>query len=233
MFPACAIYIGGSLLVIQKKVCYRLSLDLLITKCAEVEMKKICLITLSLVLSSTLIACDSSPESHSSTNANTSATIAATPTPATSSAEPTVVNTESKELADGSTVLTKTYSDGSKTEERSFKSGPVTTVRRRTTSSGVTAHVTHRENGEEVEIKDSSWIDKAMDATGDALATAASKTKSGVETAIDKTKEGAQKTGSVVKEGAQKTGSAVKEGAKDVGKGLKKVGEKVKDKVKN
>lgn len=205
-------------------------------------MKKVCLIAL-LILGSSLAGCGSNTESQPSTN--TSSAPESTAPAATSSAEPAVVKTETTELDDGSTIVTKTYADGSKTEERSFKSGPLVTAKRQTTAGGEsTVRVRHRESGEEVEIEDRSWVEKSMDATGDALATAASKTKGGVETAVDKTKdgtmtaaektkEGAQKTGSVVKEGAQKTGSAVKEGAQKVGKGLKKVGGKVKDAVKN
>lgn len=205
-------------------------------------MKRTLLTLLLIVFGCAMMACGSNPESGVANNNSSSPTTA---TPATPTAEPTVVKTESSELADGSTLVVKTYSDGTKTEERSFKTGPLTKVERRTAKDGATmAYVTRREGGEEVEIKDRSWVEKSMDATGDALATAASKTKEGVETAAsktkegvetaaEKTKEGAKTAAEKTKEGAQKTGSAVKEGAQKVGKGLKKVGEKVKDKVKN
>lgn len=194
-------------------------------------MKRTLLTLLLIVFGCAMMACGSNSESGVANNNSSSPTTA---TPATPTAEPTVVKTESSELADGSTLVVKTYSDGTKTEERSFKTGPLTKVERRTAKDGATtAYVTRREGGEEVEIKDRSWVEKSMDATGDALATAASKTKEGVETAAEKTKEGAKTAVEKTKEGAQKTGSAVKEGAEKVGKGLKKVGEKVKDKVKN
>ena len=74
-----------------------------------------------------------------------------------------------------------------------------------------TARVTYRDDSTDVEIKDESWIDKAMDATGDALATAAHKTKEGAKAAADK----AEDVGDATKKGAKKAAKAEKGRAKE------------------
>jgi hypothetical protein len=196
-----------------------------------------------------LLACNSDGDPTTSANQGGG-------TPATKPSEPTIVKTDTLQQPDGSTIVVKTYSDGSKTEERSFASGPLTKVTRQTTADGKTsARVTHRDTSEETELEDESWVDRSMEATGDALATAAEKTKAGAGTAVDATKKGAAtavdatkegavtaadatkkgavKTAEVTTDAAKKTGSAAKKGAKSVGKGAKKLGGKLKDAVKN
>ena len=57
-----------------------------------------------------------------------------------------------------------------------FKSGRLSKVTRETSANGTRAvRVTYRADGKEKELKDPSWIDKAMDATADALVEVADK----------------------------------------------------------
>ncbi|MEP7271898.1 MAG: hypothetical protein ABI882_10380 [Acidobacteriota bacterium] len=162
------------------------------------------------------------------------------PTPSPTVAPPTVTETKSIANKDGSTTVVRTFSDGSKSEERTFKTGEIATVRRVTQTSGERrAHVVYRKDNSEVEVSDPTWVEKSMDATGSALAVAARKTESGVKTGVNATVEGAKTVGSATKkgaivagektvEGAKMVGEKTKEGVKAVGKGLKKVGEKIK-----
>jgi hypothetical protein len=207
-----------------------------------------------LLLSGLLSACtpiNNTPASPSPTPTLGSPAVTATPVPS-----PTriVTNTRTIENKDGSSTLVTTYSDGTTSEERTFKAGRLSRVTRNTNAAGQrTVKVTYREDAREVELQDQSWADKAMDATGDALATAASKTKQGAVEVADKaedvgdaTKKGVKKGVREVGDKAEDVGDATKKGVKkgvreigdkaeDVGdavkKGAKKVGKKVKDVV--
>jgi len=96
----------------------------------------------------------------------------------------TVTGTQTVENKDGSTTTITSYSDGSKTEVRNFKAGSLARVTRETSPTGKrTARVTYRADNRESEISDESWIEKSMDATGDALDVAAKKTASASKTA--------------------------------------------------
>ncbi|MGE0128829.1 MAG: hypothetical protein AB7U82_12180 [Blastocatellales bacterium] len=195
---------------------------------------------------------------------STTATTAPSPTPAVASTSTpiasarTVTGTNTIENKDGSTTVVTHYSDGSKTEARTFKSGRLSTVTRETSAAGArTARVTYRADSKEVEVKDPSWVDKSMDATGNALVEAADKaedvgdaTKKGAREVADKAedvgdaaKQGARKAedkakdaGSAIKKGAKKGANETADKAEDVGdamkKGAKKAGSKIKDIVK-
>jgi hypothetical protein len=147
-----------------------------------------------------------------------------------------IAETTTAENRDGSRTVVTKYSDGSRTEERTFKSGRLSKVTRETSANGTrAARVTYRADGKEREIKDPSWIEKAMDATAEALVEAADK----AEDVGDATKQGAREVG----DKAEDVGDAAKKGAReaadkaeDVGdaakKGAKKAGRKIKDAVK-
>jgi hypothetical protein len=195
-------------------------------------MKKTLMPALCL-LAGLLTACSTSDQPVPATTPTPIPTLGsvATPTPMPA---PTVLKTETKNRADGSEVVTTYYSDNSKREVRTFKKGALVSVERKTSADGtVNAKVVRRADNSEIEVNDKSWIDKSMDATGDALATAASKAKDVGEKVGDTTKEAAKDVGGAVKEGAEKTGSAAEKGAKEAGKGAKKVGETVKKTVTN
>jgi hypothetical protein len=201
-----------------------------------------------------LSAChgDSTSTPAPSTTATPLATVAPTNTPL--AIIRSITDTKTIENKDGSTTVVTMYSDGSKSEVRTFKSGHLARVARDTSASGTrTARVAYRDDSAEIEVKDESWIDKSMDATGDALATAARKTKAGVKAAANETADKAEDVGDATKKGARKAadkaedvGSAIKKGVKkgatetadkaeDVGsavkKGAKKAGSKIKDAV--
>jgi hypothetical protein len=135
--------------------------------------------------------------------------------------------------------LVTNYSDGSKTEVRTFQSGRLSRVTRDTSASGDrTVRVSYRKDSSEVEIKDPSWAEKAMDATGDALATAADKTKAGAREVADKaedvgdaTKKGARRAVDTTKKGAVEAADKAEDVGDAVKKGAKKAGSKVKDVV--
>ena len=166
-----------------------------------------------------------------------------TPTPtATVAPSPTAlpraaVSTSTIENKDGSATVVTTYNDGTKTEVRTFKTGKLARVTRTTDASGTrTVHVSYRADDADVEIKDESWIEKSMDATGDALAVAADKTKSGLKTAARETADKAEDVGDATKKGAKKVASETADKAEDVGdavkKGAKKTAKKVKEVIK-
>jgi len=162
------------------------------------------------------------------------------PTPAAApagTAARTVSATNTVENKDGSITTTINYSDGSKSEVRTFRSGRLSTARRETSATGGrVACVTYRADNKEVELKDSSWVDRSMEATGDALVEVADK----AEDANDQVKKGAREVGDkaedvggAVKKGAKKgaretadkaedVGDAVKKGAKKTGRAIKK-----------
>jgi hypothetical protein len=196
-------------------------------------MKNVWMATLCL-LCGFITACSSSDQTASTATASPSPTVATVVATPTAPPAPSIVKTENKKHPDGSETLITYYSDGSKREVRTFKAGPLMTVERQTKVDGtMTAHVVHRRDNSETEIKDKSWIDKSMDATGDALAKAVSTTKDVGEKVGDTAVKGATATGEAVKEGAEKTGSGAEKGAKEVGKGAKKVGKTVKKAVTN
>jgi hypothetical protein len=201
-------------------------------------MRKAILFSAVLAIGLALAGC--ATETATTTTAPvTSPTITTAPTATPMPAVRTVTGTSTIENKDGSTTLVTNYSDGSKTEVRTFKRGRLTTVTRETSADGSRAvRVSYRNDNSEVEIKDPSWAEKAMDATGDALATAADKTKMGAVEAADK----AEDVGDAAKKGARKTVDATKKGAveaadkaEDVGdavkSGAKKTGRKIKDVV--
>jgi hypothetical protein len=151
-----------------------------------------------------------------------SGTMTASSTPEASPTEPTgarsVTGTNTVENSDGSTTVVINYSDGSRSEERTFKSGRLSKVTRETSANGTRAvRVTYRADGKEKELKDPSWIDKAMDATADALVEVADK----AEDVGDATRQGAREAA----DKAEDVGDAAKKGAK-------KAGRKIKDAVK-
>lgn len=156
-------------------------------------------------------------------NATVSPTVAPT-------VSPTVTGTKTSENRDGSTTVVTNYSDGTQTETRTFKTGRLASVTRSTDASGKkVARVTYREDSREVELNEPSWVEKSMDATGDALAVAASKTKQGALEVADK----AEDVGDATKKGTKKVINEIGDKAEDVGdatkKGAKKVGQKLKD----
>lgn len=177
---------------------------------------------------------------HSETATNTT-TPTTTVTPLSSPAPTATVlavvrsitGTNSIENKDGSTTLVTSYSDGSKTEVRTFKSGRLTQVRRETTATGVrTARVTYRDDSTDVDVEEPGWVEKSMDATGDALATAARKTKAGVKKGINETGDKAEDVGDATKKAAREVGDKAEDVGDAVKKGAKKAGKKIKDAVK-
>jgi hypothetical protein len=195
----------------------------------EEKMQKV--LALSLLCAAAFAAGACNNDSGSSPAPSTTATPLASITPAGTpiASARTVTDTRTVENKDGSTTVVTTYSDGSKSEVRTFSTGRVARVTRDTSGTGVrTARVTYRDDSTDVEIKDESWIDKAMDATGDALATAAHKTKEGAKAAADKaedvgdaTKKGAKKAANETADKAEDVGDAVKKGAKKTGRAIK------------
>lgn len=219
-------------------------------------MRKIFAIGFLLVTGLLLAACETT------TPTNTSTTTSPTPVAAVTGASSpiaivrSVTGTNTIENKDGSTTVVTSYSDGSKTEVRTFKTGRLTRVTRETPAGGAaprSVRVVYRDDNAEVDVDDPNWVEKSMDATGDALAVAARKTKAGAIEAADKAedvgdaaKKGARKGASETADKAEDVGDAVKKGAKkgasetadkaeDVGdavkKGAKKTGKAIKDAV--
>jgi len=147
-----------------------------------------------------------------------------------------VTGTTSVENGDGSKTVVINYSDGSRSEERTFKSGRLSKVTRETSANGTRAvRVTYRADGKEKELKDPSWIDKAMDATADALIEVADKAedvgdgaKKGAREAADK----AEDVGDAAKKGAREAADKAEDVGDAAKKGAKKAGRKIKDAVK-
>jgi hypothetical protein len=99
----------------------------------------------------------------------------------------------------------------------------VAKVTRDTSPSGTrTARVTYRNKNDEVEIKDPNAVEKAMDATGDALSTAASKTTAGVKTGATEVADKAEDVGDATKKGVKKGATEAADKAEDVGDAAKK-----------
>jgi hypothetical protein len=133
-------------------------------------MKKTLMPALCL-LAGLLSACSTSDQPVPATTP-TPIPLVATPTPMPA---PTVVKTETKNRADGSEVVTTYYP--------TIASGrfvPLKGCSGLGRAEDECRWHSQRKGGptadnSEIEVNDKSWIDKSMDATGDALATAASK----------------------------------------------------------
>src|SRR5256884_1662522 len=132
--------------------------------------------------------------------------------------------------------ITTTNENGVKTETRTFKNNPRVSRIVVTTRDGNRTVKVYSPSGEEREMK--SGPEKALDATGEAVAdsvgfvkdkgsnvvdktkdtgsTVIDKTKEGTRTAIDKTKEGAEVVKDTSTSTAKKVGSKTKEGAETV-----------------
>jgi hypothetical protein len=147
-----------------------------------------------------------------------------------------VTGTTTVENGDGSKTVVINYSDGSRSEERTFKSGRLSKVTRETSANGTRAvRATYRADGKEKELKDPSWIDKAMDATADALVEVADKAedvgdaaKKGAREAADK----AEDVGDAAKKGAREAADKAEDVGDAAKKGAKKAGRKIKKAVK-
>jgi hypothetical protein len=137
--------------------------------------------------------------------------------------------------SDGSKVEIRTAADGTKTEVRTFPSGEVVRTTRTTHPGGKREAVVEFRDGRKAELKDESDIERALDATGDAIADAARKSwevsKDVGRTVGDKAEDVAGKTVDTTKAVAGKTADKTKEVGQEIGKGAKKVGKKIKDKI--
>jgi hypothetical protein len=133
---------------------------------------------------------------------------------------------------DNSEITTTTDANGTKTETRVFRNNPRVSKVVVTTRNGNRTVKVYSRNGEERELK--SQPERALEATGDAIAdaagwvaekteTAAEKTKEGAKTAAEKTGKAAKTVGEKTAEGAKTVGQKTKEGAKKTGKAIKKV----------
>jgi Tfp pilus assembly protein PilV len=172
------------------------------------------------------VACQQSTESNANANANTGETAT------TTTAGP-----------DNSDITTTTDKNGVKTETRTFRNNPRVSKVVVTTSNGSRTVKVYSPSGEERELKNQP--EKALDATGDAIAdaagwvkdksvTAADKTKEGAKTVADKTVDTSKKvtdktvdTSKTVanksKAGAKTVVDETKEGVRKTGKQIKKI----------
>ena len=132
--------------------------------------------------------------------------------------------TQVVQKSDGSKVETTTASDGTRTEVRTFASGDVSRVVRTTPPGGKPKVVVELRNGKKTEFEDQSDIDRAMEATGDAIAIAAQK-------AWDATKKIGAEIGDKAKDLANKTVDTTKDAGSKVDKETRKAAKKAKDKV--
>ena len=126
--------------------------------------------------------------------------------------------------SDGSKVETTTAADGTRTEIRTFTSGDVSRVIRTTSPGGKPKVVVELRNGKRTEFEDQSDIDRAMEATGDAIASAARKT-------WEASKEIGSEIGDKAKDLANKTVDATRDAGSKVSKEAKKAAKKARDKV--
>jgi hypothetical protein len=176
-----------------------------------------------------LVACTANSDTM-----RASSTPEATPTGPTGARA--VTGTTTVENKDGSRTVVINYSDGSRSEERTFKSGRLSKVTRETSANGTrTLRVTYRADAKEKELKDPSWIEKAMDASADALVEAADKAedvgdaaKKGAREAADK----AEDVGDAAKKGAREAADKAEDVGDAAKKGAKKARRKIKDAVK-
>jgi len=173
-------------------------------------------------------SCSSTDTTNANTNANANAN--------------TVSETATTTAPDNSEITTANQ-NGVKTETRTFRNNPRVSRVVVTTRDGNRTVKVYSPSGEEREMK--SGPEKALDATGDAIAdsvgfvkdksvTAADKTKEGTKTVVEKGSDTAktvgQKTADTSKTVANKTVDTTKtvvdktaEGAKKTGKAIKKV----------
>ena len=190
-------------------------------------MKKF--LTLSAILSLAIMAAScSSADNTANSNANTGNTASTT------------------KLGPDNSEITTTNENGVRTETRTFKGNSRISKIVVTTKDGKSTAKAYGPNGEEREL---SAPEKALNATGDAIADSAGwvkdksvdttkdvadKTKDATKTVADKTVEGTEKVvnktadtaktaGTKTKEGAKAVVNTTKEGAKKTGNALKKV----------
>jgi hypothetical protein len=205
------------------------------------DVKKSLLIGSCALALAALNACgggDNANSTNANANMNTANTSGAN---TTSSTTTTTTNTSD------ASEITRTEENGAVTQTRTFKSGRVEKVVVTTREGKRTARVYARDTGE-IRALPEDKIDTALNATGDAIASAAGfvadkagdvghATVEGGRTVIDKTAEGAKTAGQKTAEGAKAVGGATAEGAKTVGdktvEGAKKVGSAVKNAVKH
>jgi hypothetical protein len=196
----------------------------------RIKMRKTLVFSFLFVVGTLLVACHSETATNTTTPTTTITPLSSvTPVGTPVASVRRITGTNTIENKDGSTTAVTTYSDGSKTEIRTFKSGRLTQVQRETSDSGTrTARVTYRADSAEVSVEDPSWVEKAMDATGDALAVAARKTKAGAVEVGDK----AEDVGDATKKGAREAADKAEDVGDAIKKGAKKTGKKIKDAVK-
>jgi hypothetical protein len=134
-------------------------------------------------------------------------------------ANTTVASTTTRPGPDDSEITTTTDANGVKTETRVFRNNPRVQRVVVTTANGRRTVRVYSPSGTEKAVDD---VGDALEATGDAIASAAGwtveKTKEGVVEAGDKLEDVGDKTAS----GAKKVGEKVGEGAKKTGKAIKK-----------
>jgi hypothetical protein len=164
------------------------------------------------------VACQQTSESNANANAN-----ANTAETVTTTAGP-----------DNSDITTTTDKNGVKTETRTFRNNPRVSKVVVTTTNGTRTVKVYSPSGEESELK--SAPEKALDATGDALADAVGWVKDKSGTVADKTKEGAKtvgdKTVDTSKKVADKTVDTTKTVVDKTKEGTKTVVDKTKTGVK-
>jgi hypothetical protein len=184
------------------------------------------LLTLALIAASIAWAagCSSSDNSNATAGANTNTNPEAAYTAPITAPGP------------DNSQITTTNENGVKTETRTFSNNPRVSKVVVTTRDGNRTVKVYSPSGEEREMK--SGPEKALDATGEAIAdsvgfvkdkggnvvdktkdtgsTVVDKTKEGTRTGIDKTKEGAETVKDTTTNTAKKVGSKTKEGADTV-----------------
>jgi hypothetical protein len=155
----------------------------------------------------------------------------------------TTPSAQEVEKEDGSVVTETKAPDGTVTEIRTFETGEVSRVTRTTPPTGRRTAAVEFRDGRKVDLEDDNDIEEAMDATGDAIADAATrawdaakeigeevgdKTEDVAGKTVDVTKDVGSKVGKGAKRGAEKVKDAAGDTAEAVGKGVKKVGKKIK-----
>ncbi len=180
----------------------------------------------ALALSLAALGCD--PASNANINGNLNANTTAVANTAVTNTESATTTAAVRQAPDNSEIEVMD-AGGVKTETRTFRgeSGQVERVVVTTRDGKRTARVYSR-SGEVRDLPESD-VERAFEATGDALGTAAGFVVDKSKDAASATKEGlgkaADKTGDFVEGAADKTGSA----AKKTGEAAKTVGEKTAD----
>jgi hypothetical protein len=153
-------------------------------------LKKIFIGFSLMLLSWVMLSCQRAQELN--TNANTAETVRTAP--------------------DNSEITTTTDNSGTRTETRVFRDNPRVSKVVVTTRNGQRTVKVYSRSGEEREMK--SEPEKALDATGDAIADSVGFAAEKTETAVDKTKEGTgtavEKTGETAKTVGEKTTETAK-----------------------